>query len=197
MHSDALLLVKEFDPIDRQAGIQQLPDQRVRCAVKVARQFDVRIGCHAPLGQPFRVFVARARQRLERGLIQRRELRAPRARELAEGAVIEFVEQLADGLIKFGEREELPFAQARQNPALNHLHADFSFRFVTWLVGARRHGGRPVVGEHFGVSAIEFGLVAAGFGHGCLQVVGHDEFRHAAEEFKGTDVGGAPIGQRL
>jgi hypothetical protein len=47
---------------------------------------------------------------------------------LAEGAVIQPVEQFADGFVEASQLEELPMAQGCYNPALCYLNAGFGFR---------------------------------------------------------------------
>jgi hypothetical protein len=46
--------------------------------------------------------------------------------------VVQLGEQLADGSVEIFEREELPVAQGRHNPALGDLHCVLHFGFIEY-----------------------------------------------------------------
>ena len=53
------------------------------------------------------------------------------------------------------------------------------------------------MGGHLGVGAVDLRVVEAGLDDGCLGVVGHNEFGHAADRLEGAHMGVNPVGQRL
>ena len=99
-------------------------------------------------------------------------------------AVVERRDQLTDGGVQLGEREEAPIAQLGDDPARRHLHGDLDLRLVARLVGPRRNDGGVVVRRHLGIAAIHRRLVEARLGDAGLQVVGHHHRRHAVEKPK-------------
>ena len=89
------------------------------------------------------------------------------------------------------------FAQGRQNPSLDHLHAHFDFGLVARLARARRHHRNTVVPRHLLVGEIDARLIAAAPCHSGFQIVRDHDLRHAAEEFKRAHVRADPVGQAL
>ena len=53
------------------------------------------------------------------------------------------------------------------------------------------------MGSHFAITAIDFGVVERRFVDPGLQIIGHNEARHATQEPEHADVGPDPIRQRL
>ena len=58
---------------------------------------------------------------------------ASRAGELSERTRIEPFEPFGDGAVEFAEREERAVSQRGEDPALDHLHADFNLGLVNYL----------------------------------------------------------------
>jgi hypothetical protein len=55
-----------------------------------------------------------------------------RARQFAEGPLVQLSGQLTDGFIEFRQAEELPFAQGRQHPALDDLYSGFDLGLINY-----------------------------------------------------------------
>jgi hypothetical protein len=62
----------------------------------------------------------------------------PAAGQLLERALVQIGQQHGDGPVQLGQAEEAPVAQPRQDPALDHLHADLHLGLV-----ARVRPGAP------------------------------------------------------
>lgn len=79
----------------------------------------------------------------------------------------------------------------------DYLYAHFDPGLVLGLARTRREHSDTVVLGHVLVAGIEVGFVAAGTFHPRLEVIGHHDFRHPAQEGKQTDVSADPVGQVL
>ena len=93
----------------------------------MAFEFDVIVDVHAdlfPLGED----VGLGGQRTQRRAVDGLEGAASRAGELSERTRIEPFEPFGDGAVEFAEREERAVSQRGEDPALDHLHADFNLR---------------------------------------------------------------------
>ena len=88
-------------------------------------------------------------------------------------------------------------AQAGEDPALHHLHADFDLRLVPRLVGSGGNDRGAVVRRHVGIGPVHRRLVEAGLGDAGLQIVADDLPRHTAEERQDVHMHGDPVRQRL
>ena len=82
-----------------------------------------------PLGE----HVALGGQRAKGGTVELLEHRAPRARELAERALVEPFQQPGDGVVELGQREERSVAKRGQDPAFHDLHGHLHLRLVNYL----------------------------------------------------------------
>lgn len=189
-------LEKTLDRRSCDADIELTFHQRVRDAVVMAVNLDVIVDVDAGF-LPFGVFVSLEGEWFEIRLFNRFKLRMARAGQFFERLVIEQVEELPDGAVEIGQSEESQFAQPRQHPTLDDLHADFDLRLVAGFVRARRQGRRIVVLKHLGISPGERGFEAAGFGDAALEIVRDDKPHHAPEEFEGADVRTDPIAKLL
>jgi hypothetical protein len=49
---------------------------------------------------------------------------------MAHGPIVEVSDQLADGAVEFGQREEPAVPQPRQHPTLHHLDSDLDFGLI-------------------------------------------------------------------
>ena len=151
--------------------------------VKVAFDVDVIVGrdlCGRPRGR----LEPRGRQRFERGRFARREHGGTRTVEFLEWLAVELLKQNRDGLVEFGKRMEHTASERCEDPAFREQNARFHLGLVARPRHARGHDGRAVVARQLDVLGIEVGLVAVGFVHERLGVVGHDQLRDAAEIFK-------------
>jgi hypothetical protein len=83
---------------------------------------------------------------------------------MAGDAAIELVEELADGGVGLGQREEPPVPELGQDPSLDDLDADLDLGLVARLARSGRDHGGAVMGRHLGVGAVDVGLVEAGLG---------------------------------
>jgi hypothetical protein len=117
--------------------------------------------------------------------------------EMLHQTVVEAGEQLADRRVQFGDAEEAPMPERREDPALRHEHTDLDERFVPGMATASGHDRGAVVLGELQVGAIDDGLVAAGLGDATPQIVGDEEGGRAAEELHHAHVGGDPRGQIL
>ena len=124
--------------------------------------------------------------------VERFEDTRPAAIPLAEGPVVEPLEQLANRLVGFRQREELAVPQCRHDPALGHLHGIFHDRLVPRLVRPRRHHAEAIVHGEVVISRVDIRIVAVSFAHACLGVVGDDQRRNAAPIIESVDVRAQP-----
>ena len=83
-----------------------------------------------PLGED----VGLARQGCEGGRVEIAEQLAPAGAEVAGLAVVETVEQLADGFIGLGEGEEPAVPEPGEDPALHDLDGDFDLGLVARFI---------------------------------------------------------------
>tara|TARA_R110002072_G_C7957274_1_gene533619 strand:- start:80 stop:469 length:390 start_codon:yes stop_codon:yes gene_type:complete len=94
---------------------------------------------------PLGIDVGLLRQWAQRWTIQGFEGRVPGARQLAKRASVEPVQQRRDGCVEFVQGEELAVAQGGEDPALDHLHANFGLGLVARLTRPRRHYRHAIV----------------------------------------------------
>ena len=88
-----------------------------------------------PPDPPLGVFKGLVRQWLKRRTVELEEEISAADPQAAHRPGIEISDELGDRLVQLGEREEPTVAQPRQDPALDHQHADFDFRLVARLGG--------------------------------------------------------------
>jgi hypothetical protein len=117
MAGHALVAGKRFHRSGGDAQLHFGAHQTVRHGVEVAVELDVVGDVHAG-AFPARQLEACRWQRPQRRLVQLLEGTAPAAGQLLERPLIQFGEQCTDGGIQFGQAEEAPVAQLRQDPAL-------------------------------------------------------------------------------
>ena len=88
-------------------------------------------------------------------------------------------------------------AQRRDDPAFSQLYARFDLGLVARLVGSRRNHAHAVVHGHLLIRGVQVGIVAAGFRHAGLGVVGHHQLRNALIELESPHVCADPACQLL
>jgi hypothetical protein len=120
----------------------------------------------------------------QRRLVERFEAAAARPLALAEGPVVEAHQQFLNGLVDFGQAEELSLSQSRQDPPLDYQHTRFHLGLVAGFRAPRRHHRNTVVRGHFLIRPIDTRLIATSFGDARLQVIGDDDLGHAPRNSK-------------
>jgi hypothetical protein len=106
-------------------------------------------------------------------------------------------ERQPDRGVGFGEREERLVPQPPENVGLGDSHARFDLGLVARAIRTRRQNADAVMRRHHGVAAIDLGIVERSLVHAALEIVGHDETRHAAEEAEHAHMRLDPVRQRL
>ena len=196
MNGDALAFAEQLDGVGGDARVELLADQPMRHRVIMPVDVDViieRDAADPPLG----VFVGLGRQRLERRAVEFEEQIAAADAEAAHRPGIEIGDQLGDRLVQLAEREEAAVPEARQDPALDHQHADLDLGLVARAPRPRRQDRRAVMGRQVEIGPVETRLVPVGAGDADLWVVGHQLRRHAADEGERADMRADPVRQRL
>ena len=130
-----LAAVEDLHRLGRDARFDLFAEQPERHRVEVLVDLDVVVEVH-PAALPVGIFIRRRRQRPQRGPVDLLVERAARGAPAAHRPIVELIDQLTDRLVQFGQREEPPVAQPRQDPALHHLNADFDLGLVARLVRA-------------------------------------------------------------
>src|SRR5947209_828454 len=78
---------------------------------------------------PFGVSIGLGRQLLERSPLDLLKQRTPAGSQVSSHPSIKARDQVKDGSIEFGQREETTIAQLGSDPARHHLHPDLDFGF--------------------------------------------------------------------
>ena len=97
--------------------------------------------------------------------IQRLELCPATAGQFLKRPGVEFFQQLTDGRIEFGQGEEGPVTQHRQDPALDHQYPGFYLGLVTRATDTGRQYRDAIMGGHVLVGGIGIGFITMGLGH--------------------------------
>ena len=121
-------------------------------------------------------------QRRERGPVEPLEQLASARLVRAHRAAVEIRRELEQSRVERAEALELLVADAREQPALGDLHADFDLRLVTRRPRSRGQDGRRVVPPQLRGHALDRRVVAARGGHRALELVGDDCASHATDE---------------
>ncbi len=189
-------LVEQLDGALGDARIDLLTQQAMRHRVVMAVDVDVIVERDAALA-PLGVNVGLDRQGGERRPVEFVEQLAPADAEAAHRPAVEIAEQRGDREVQLGQREEALVAQASQDPALDHLHADLDLGLVA-RSGAAGPGGSPCRSgwRSPGRSAFSPGSCQLALSTPALRLSG-TIWRHAAEERQRTHVRADPVGQRL
>src|ERR1700747_1552772 len=116
MRSDAVAAMKDLHGARRGAHPHALTQQRMWHRIVMALDFDVIIEADFAL-LPFGVDVRIDRQRLERGLFNVVEQRASAPAEMPRHAIVELCDEIADGGVDVGKREEALMAKLGDDPA--------------------------------------------------------------------------------
>src|SRR6202051_4919991 len=142
---------------------------------------------------PFGVKIGLERQLSEREAFDIIEQRTPPGPEMPRHPIVELRDQLPDGSVELGQREEAPIAQLRDDPTSRNLNPNFNFRFILRAAWTCWNYCGAVVMRHLGIGAVHRRLVEAGFRHARLQVVENDLPRDAAEKSERPHVRADPI----
>ena len=193
---DALAAQQHLQRVGCDAQLHRDADMLVRHRVVVALEGDVVVDVH-PCRLELRQHHRRGRQRLQGRCVQCGEGRRPAAGQLLERALVQVRQQQVNSPVELGQAEEAPVAQPRQDPALDHLHADFDLGLVLRAPRARGQHGYAVVLAQLLHQPRGGGLVGAGVGDQCAGLVGHQQPGHAADEPQRVDDRGHPVGGRL
>src|SRR5205807_9616983 len=116
---------------------------------------------------------------------------------LTERAVVQPIEQLADGFVEVSQLEELPMAQRCYNPALCHLNSGLYLRLVARFVGPCRNHREGVMFGQLAVGGVQFRLIPAWMLDAGLGVVWDGHLRHSAQELQSADMRADPAGKVL
>ena len=196
MQGDTLAAVEQLDRAAGRADVDLRPDQAVRHRVEEPVVLDVIVDADAgepPLGE----LVLIARQgRQGRALDGLEEVPAGDA-EAADDMIVDAVEGTGDGGVGLGEREEGLSPQAAEDAGLGEADPVLDLGLVLGPARSGRQDADAVVRGHHPVAAVELRVVERGLVDPGLQVVGHDQARHAAEEAEHPDVRADPVRQRL
>src|SRR5687768_14331031 len=110
------------------------PQQRMRRRVEMALELDVVVDVERN-SFPRRDLKRLGGKRAERGFVEPLEQLTPTGLVRTHGARVDDLGELRQASIELSETRERLVADAREQPALGHLNADFDLGFV-----ARRHG---------------------------------------------------------
>src|ERR1700726_3614852 len=146
---------------------------------------------------PLRVNIGLDRQLLERGALDLVEQRTPSGPEMPRHAIVELRDQFPDRGVEFGQREEAPIAQLRDDPTRRNLNPNFNFRFILRAAWTCWNYCGAVVMRHLGWGAVPRRLEEARFRHPRLQVVGTNLRRAPAEKGDRPHVLADPIDEAL
>src|SRR6478735_6318814 len=133
----ALAAAEDLDGAGGQPRPELLADQLVRDRVVVPLEPDVVVQPDRRLA-PVGMDEGLRRQRLHRRALDRLEEVLTRSAEVAADARVQAGDLLADGGVQLLEAEELPVAQAGDDPALHEQDCDLDLRLVAGLVGTGR-----------------------------------------------------------
>ena len=87
--------------------------------------------------------------------------------------------------------------KSAEDVALGKAHARLDLGLVARLARAGRQDADAVMRRHHAVAAVDLGIVERRLVDPGLQIIGHDQPGHAAQEPEQADMGPDPIGQRL
>ena len=102
-----------------------------------------------------------------------------------------------DGRVGLGEREEGLAPQAAENAGLGEADAVLDLGLVLGAARSGRQDADAVVRGHHAIAAVDLRVVERGLVDPGLQIVGHDQARHAAEEAEHADMRADPVRQCL
>ncbi|EZP67307.1 hypothetical protein BV97_05721 [Novosphingobium resinovorum] len=144
MAGDPFVILEDLNHPLGQPHIDLAADQTMRNRVKVAVDGNVVIGMN--LGAlPFSVFERGNRQRLERRAFDLLEQLAARTTDVTHRLAIENFEQVADLGIEHRQVEELPIAQARDDPPFRDQHRALDLPLIPRLRRPGRQDRRVVM----------------------------------------------------
>ena len=125
----SFVFVKYLDRAFGDAEVDFFAHKRIGNTVIALFVLDVIIDAD-PGFLPNRKFIGLFRQGYESRPVEGFEVFPPGFPQMFHFPVIDFFEESADHLVQLMQAEELPVPQPGQNPALNHLNANFSLGFI-------------------------------------------------------------------
>ena len=131
-----------------------------------------------PLGK----LVVVARQRRQRRALDGLEEMAAADAEAAHDMVVDAIERAGDRRVGLGQREEGLAPQPAEDAGLGEADAVLDLGLVLGLARSGRQDADAVMRGHHAVAAVDLRIVERGLVDPGLQIVGHDQARHAAEE---------------
>lgn len=181
MYSDAFAAMEDLDHPRGRPDIDLLADEPVRDGIEKALELDMIIRRH-PRQAPFGELVFLGRQTCERGAFDRLEEMPTADAEPALDMIVDALQHLGDRGIGLRKREERLLAQATENAALGEAHVVLNLGLVLRTPRPRRQNTDAIVGHHHAVAAVDLRTAEAGAADAGLQIAGHDQAGHAAEE---------------
>ncbi len=141
--------------------------------------------------------IARGRQGRECRGVEQQEGVAAAARQLLERAQVQIGHERSDRRVELDQAEEAAVAQPRQNPPLDQEHRALDLGFVSRVRRACGQQGAAVMAGELLVRAVGQRVVGVGMFDQRARLVGHDQPRHAAEEFQRLHLRADPVGGGL
>ena len=117
----ALTAQEQLDAVARQASLQRLPDQRMRCAVPMTVDLDVVVDVYFD-GLEACQLIGLRRQRHQGWGVQLGKHAGAAARQLLERPIVQAGQQLRNGRVHLGDAVKALVTQPRQDPAGDDLH---------------------------------------------------------------------------
>src|ERR1700730_19003591 len=158
MSRDSIAAMEDLDGVRRDPCPHLLAQQRVRHRVIMPLDFDVVVEAD-PAFLPLRVNIGLDRKLPERGALDLVEQCTPAGPEMPRHAIVELRDQFSDGGVEFGQREEAPIAQLRDDPTSRNLDYNFNIRFILRAAWTCWNYCGAVVMRHLGVGAVHRRLV--------------------------------------
>ena len=196
MGGDTPAAMEHLDDARGNAHVDFGANERVRH--RVEEVFDLDMVVEPDAGEtPFRIFVVLRWQSPERRPLDALEQIPPAHPETPHDMGIHAIEAARDRRVAFGKREECLVAQPAEDVALGKAHPGFDLGLVARLSRTRRKHADAVMGGHHAVAAIDLRIVERGLVNAALEIVRHDQPRHAAEEAEHPHMRADPVRQRL
>jgi hypothetical protein len=196
MAGDTLVIVEYLDHPMGEPHLDGAADQPVRHGIEGLVDLDMIVGMDLrrfPLG----IFEGCLRQRLERRPFDLFEQFASAFADMAHWPVVQFLEQFGDRRVEFGQREEGPVPEPRQDPSLDDQHRALDLGLVARLSAAGwQDGGVVMLGKRL-EGRVQRWLEPQCRGDTGLQVIAHDRLGDAAEEGERPSLTLDPVRQLL
>ena len=125
------------------------------------------------------------------------EVIEPTARQLAKGAIVKLLQQLADSGAELSQGEVLTVSQGRQDPALDDQHTAFHLSLIAGLANPCGDNGYTIMTGHILISRVQVWLVTVGLADTGAEVARNHQLRHPVQKREGSDMGANPTWPRL